>query len=320
MRVVIQLDDDSVGPTVGTVQVSESVPSSPGRTMPDPEKILILVRKATALFRSTPGRAGGVVTLDGESAEDVMVVGDLHGNIPAFKQILGLAALQQNPRRHLVLQELIHGTRTYPDGGDKSHQLVDLVCALKCQYPERVHLILGNHELSELTGRSIGKNGIPLNALFRQGVNTAYGERGEAVFKTYLELFAGLPLAVRTPNRVFLCHTIPDGYELDGFDLSVLGLEHWPPEAMKRHGTVYAITWGRDNETETADRFASMVDADLFVTGHQPCDDGFRLANVRQLIIDGTEPYPTYCLFPASGPITIQTLLGGVHVLPTPTD
>ena len=289
--------------------------------MPDPEKILTTVRRATALFRSTPGRTGGVITLDGASALEVMVVGDLHGNIPAFKRILTAAALGANPPRHLVLQELIHGPRMYPDdGGDRSHQLVDLVCALKCQYADRVHLILGNHELSELTSRPIGKNGVPLNALFRQGIETAYRERARAVYAAYLDLFAALPLAVRTPNRVFLCHTIPDGCELDGLDMGVLALDHWPPEAMKRHGTVYALTWGRDTETETVDRFAGLVDADLFITGHQPCDEGFRLANVRQVIIDGTDPYPAYCLFPAIGPVTIQALLGCVHVLPMTTE
>jgi hypothetical protein len=285
--------------------------------MPDPDKILNTVRRATALFRATPGRSGGVITLNEATASDVMVVGDLHGNIPAFRAALGVAALAQNPRRHLVLQELAHGPMKYPnDGGDKSHQLVDVVCALKCQFPERVHLILGNHELSELTGRPIGKNGVALNALFRQGIDTAYGDRGGDVFAAYLDLFAALPLAVRTPNRVFLCHTIPDGYELDGLDLGVLQLDHWPPEAMKRHGTVYALTWGRDTDTATADRFAAMVDADLFITGHQPCEEGFRLANVRQIIIDGTAPTPTYCLFPATGPITIQSLLNGVRALP----
>lgn len=289
--------------------------------MPDPEKILATVRRATALFRSTPGRSGGVVTLEPSTVTEVLVVGDLHGNIPAFRKILDVSALGQNPGRHLVLQELVHGPRMYPaDRGDKSHQLVDIVCALKCQYPTRVHLILGNHELSELTGRAIGKNGVPLNALFRQGIDTAYGTRGEAVYSAYRELFAALPLAVRTPNRVFLCHTIPDGYELDGLDLEVFKLDTWPPEAMKRHGTVYAITWGRDTSPETVDRFAAMVDADWFVTGHQPCEEGFRLAGPRQIIIDGTDPYPAYCLFPANEPVTAETLLGQVHVLSTPSD
>ena len=132
-----------------------------------------------------------------------------------------------------MLQELIHGNRFYPDdGGDKSHQLVDLVSALKCQYPERVHLILGNHELSELTGRVIGKNGRALNADFRAGIETAYGERAGDIYDAYKALFAALPLAVRTPNRVFVCHTIPDARFLDDLDLGVLKADDWPPEAM----------------------------------------------------------------------------------------
>ena len=137
--------------------------------MPDPRKILTTIRRATELMRATPGRSGGIISPVG--ADEIMVVGDLHGNIPAFKQVLKLAALDRNPRRHLILQELIHGKLEYPDDkGDRSHQLLDIVAALKIQYPDRVHLILGNHELSELTGRIIAKDGKTLNMMFRMGI------------------------------------------------------------------------------------------------------------------------------------------------------
>jgi Calcineurin-like phosphoesterase len=286
--------------------------------MPDPEKIVATVRRSAALFRATPGRSGGVVTLSPETADEVIVVGDLHGNVPAFRHLLEVTSLGSHSRRHLVLQELIHGPRMYvgENAGDRSHQLVDLVAALKCQYPERVHLILGNHELSELTGRPIAKNGTALNALFRLGLDTAYGSHAGEVYAAYLALFAALPLAVRTPNRVFVCHTIPDGGELDATDPEVFKLDTWPPEAMRRHGSVYNLTWGRDTAPATIDRFASMVDADWFITGHQPCDDGFRQANHRQIIIDGTDPYPAYCLFPVNQPVSLESLLKGVHILP----
>jgi len=283
--------------------------------MLDPQKILATIRRATELFRDTPGRTGSVIALDG--ADEVMVVGDLHGNVAAFRQVLVQAALAKHPKRHLVLQELVHGPWSYPDeGGDKSHQLVDLVAALKCQYPARVHLILGNHELSELTDRPIGKAGEFLNTLFRKGLETAYGPNAEAIFEAYRTLFAALPLAVRTANRVFLCHTIPDGALLDKLDLDLLRTGVWPAESMERGGTVYALTWGRDTSPETADLFAKLVDADLFITGHHPCDEGFRQANHRQLIIDATDPYPTYCLFPAQEPATMERLLAGIKVVP----
>jgi hypothetical protein len=282
--------------------------------MPDPKKVLTTIRRATELMRATPGRSGGIIAP--ERAEEIMVVGDLHGNIPAFRKVLTLAALDRNPGRHLVLQELIHGKLEYgEDKGDRSHQLVDVVSALKCQYPDRVHLILGNHELSELTGRIIAKDGKTLNMMFRMGISTAYGASAGEIYEAYKGLFAALPLAIRTANRVFVCHTLPDESDLDALDLELLKADTWPEEAMKRHGTIYALTWGRDTEPEVADRFAAMVDADWFITGHQPCDEGFRQANHRQIIIDGTDPYPTYCLFPTNAPVTIDSLLKGVLII-----
>ncbi len=143
----------------------------------------------------------------------------------------------------------------------------------------------------------------------------AYGPRTHDVYESYLGLFAALPLAVRTSNRVFICHTLPDARYLDDLDLSLLQAETWPEEAMKRGGTIYALTWGRDTTPETADRFAAMVDADWFVTGHQPCDEGFRQANHRQIIIDGTNPLPAYCLFPTTEPVTVESLLGSTRIL-----
>jgi hypothetical protein len=284
--------------------------------MPDPMKILTAIRRATALIRATPGRSGGIITLD--KADEVMVVGDLHGNISAFKEILALAALDRQPGRHLVLQELIHGPLTYPDDrGDRSHQLLDVFTALKCVYPDRVHHILGNHELSELTGRSIGKDGEGLNAKFRRGVETAYGSLAGDIHESYKALFGSLPLALRTANRVYVCHTLPDAIDLDTLDFELLKADSWPEEAMKRRGTIYALTWGRDTTPENADRFAARVDADFFVTGHQPCELGFRMANHRQIIIDGTNPYPSYCLFPAEQPVTIESLLASVHQVGT---
>lgn len=283
--------------------------------MPDPVKVLATIRKATDLTRRTPGRSGSLVRL--EDAEEVMVVGDLHGNLRAFRWVLAESALDRHPGRHLVLQELVHEINKYDeDRPDLSHRLVDLAAALKCQYPDRVHVILGNHELSEITGRTIGKDGRALNERFRQGIKTSYGAMADDLHQAYLTLFATLPIAVRTSNRVFICHTIPDGYDLDRIDpAGILDAETWPPESMKRGGTVYAMTWGRDESDETVDRFAEMVAADLFVTGHQACEEGFRRANHRQLIVDGTDPLPTYVRFPARDPINIDALLDSVKVL-----
>ena len=205
--------------------------------MPDPRKILATVQQATERLRDTPGRAGSVVRLD-ESAEDVLVIGDLHGHIHVFAELIRVANLAGHPRRHLIVQEPTHDSRIDPDEGevDRSHRLIDLICALKCQYPDRVHWVLGNHELSELTARSISKNGFALNVLFRRGVEADYGETAPAILTAYRDLFAALPLAVKTPNRVYIGHTIPDARALDDLDVGILDLDDWPPDSVRRGG------------------------------------------------------------------------------------
>lgn len=285
--------------------------------MPDPQKVLATLQRAENLFRNTPGRRGSVVHLD--NAEEVMVVGDLHGHIGTFSQVLKLAKLEAHSGRHLILQELVHDPRADPDDdiGDLSHRLVDVVCALKCQFPTRVHYLPGNHELSEVTRRSIAKNRVPLNALFLKGIESDYGPAAGAIHAAYQSLFAALPLAVRTPNRVLVVHTIPEGRDLETFDPAIFEADVWPTESLARGGSVYGLTWGRDSSPETADRFAAIVDIDFFVNGHQPVDEGFRVANHRQLIVDGTPPRPGLVLFSTREPMSMERLRAGVKLLAT---
>ena len=175
--------------------------------MPDPDRLLLTLRRAEQAFRDTPGR--GRMSIHLNDASELLVAGDLHGNLENFRQILKLADLASSPARHLVLQEAIHGGFAYPDGSDKSHQLLDLIAALKVQYPRQVHFLLGNHELAQAMGRMIGKGDADLNRQFSEGVTHAYGGRADEVFAQYQRLLAVVPLAVRTPNRVLVSHSLP---------------------------------------------------------------------------------------------------------------
>jgi hypothetical protein len=191
--------------------------------MPDPHRLLRTLVQAIAAFRSTSGRRGRLVQLEG--AREVLVAGDLHGNVENFRLLLEKARLGKHPERHLVLQELVHGPFCYPAGGDKSHQLVDLLAALKCQHPREVHLLLRNHELAQWTGQAIAKSEFELNSLFRTGVDTAYGASAAEIYAAYLDLLAVVPLAVRTGNRIFLSHSLPKAARLENFDPAVLESE-----------------------------------------------------------------------------------------------
>jgi hypothetical protein len=271
--------------------------------MPNPDRVRTTLQRAITAFRTTPGRRGRVVTLEG--AADVLATGDLHGNLDNFRRLLEIADLARHPGRHAVFQEVIHGPNRYPGGGDKSHQLVDLVAALKCQFPERVHFLPGNHELAQTTGRRIGKEDDDLNERFRTGVTEAYYPLHEEIYGLYCELFAAAPLALRTANRV----------ALERFDSEALERDVSADSDLVPGGSVYAVVWGRDTRDDTAADFLTRMDADLLITGHVPCERGFDLPNGRQVILDSLGTTACYCLFPADRALTHEELVGCVSAL-----
>jgi hypothetical protein len=281
--------------------------------MPDPDRILSTLSRAMQCFRETPGRRGRIVALT--DVTEILVGGDLHGNLENFRRLLSKADLAGNPQRHFVLQEIIHGPYQYPAGGDKSHQLLDLVAALKCQFPRQVHFLLGNHELAQYTQRRISKGDLDLNQSFREGVGTAYGARAPEVHAAYLELLALVPVALRTPNRVLLTHSLPPASRLPDFDPAVLERDVSPDVDVVPGGTVHSLVWGRDTRAETAAVFLAKMDADLLVSGHVPCENGFDTPNDRQLILDSLGTPACYCLFPTDRPLTHAELVEHVGTL-----
>ena len=279
--------------------------------MPAPERMLTYLRQAIALVRATPGRRGHTVDL--VDATDILVTGDLHGHVGNFQVLLKAADLAANPGRHFVMQEVIHGNYRYPSGGDKSHQLLDLFAALKCQFPKRVHYLPGNHEMAQWTGRKVLKADEDLNDLFEEGVRAAYGPRfGPEVYQTYVELFKSLPVALRAPNRVLVCHSLPTMKTLPLFDPIRLELDYYEAADLQPGGCINSLLWGRDTSAAAATGFLAKMDADLLVSGHIASDTGYLVPNDRQVIVDSAESPAGYILFPADRPLTHQELVGCV--------
>ncbi len=271
--------------------------------MPDPDRLLRTLDLARQACRATAGRAGRHITL--QAVDDLVVAGDLHGQLPHFQTLMRIADLGNHPRRHLVLQELIHGPFRYPAGGDKSHQMVDLYAALKHQYPQQVHYLLGNHELAQWTEQPIAKSDLDLNALFSEGIATAYGRRAAEIEAAYQSIFAELPLALRTPNRVWLCHTVPAARRLDSFDLRRLCADDLSLEAYQPGGMAHSLVWGRDVSPENVQSFLERVNADWLITGHIPCDAGYDQPSPCHLILDSAASPGAYAIVPAQTPLDV---------------
>ncbi len=281
--------------------------------MPDPVKLLPNLRRGVLAFRQTPGRTGRVVRL--QHVREILVAGDLHGNLENFRRLLVKADLAHFPERHLVLQEVLHGTFSYPTGGERSHQLLDLVVTLKMQFPRQVHFLLGNHELSQWTGRRITKADVDLLEDFCQGVRTAYGSHADEILAAYDQVFATAPLLLLTPNRVCLAHSVPVGTRLETFSLAALEQDPLPESELKPGGSAHSLVWGRDTSEAVISTFLNKVDADWLISGHIPCDAGWERANSRQLILDSLGHPAAACLFPTDQAVTLDDLVNRVFLL-----
>jgi hypothetical protein len=262
------------------------------------EHILTAFDLAAEANRQTLGRQGNMVVLGPELADEVMLTGDLHGNRRNFDLIVGLAALDQHPRRHLVLQEVCHGGPTYPqNGGCMSHMILEDVARLKTKHPHRVHFILGNHELAELTDYPIQKNRQMLNLQFRLGLQQMYGLAADEVHAAYRRFWRTCPLAVRLSQGVLLSHSIPEDVDFVGFDPSLF-TRQLTDRDFDDHSDVFRLVWGRDYREENARTFAQLVGAKVLINGHEPCPEGFVVPNDFQIILDCCGQRAAYVVLP----------------------
>jgi hypothetical protein len=282
------------------------------------DEIVSACRAAAAANRACAGRRGNVVALSPETADDVMIVADLHGNRLNFEKLLGVADLECHPRRHLIMQEVCHGGPEYPDGGGcMSHLLLEDCVRLKNEYPDRFHFLLSNHELAELGDFPICKSRRMLNLLFRTGITEMYGAAGEAVRNSYLEFLASCPLAIRLSSGVFISHSLPDNCDREPFDVSVL--ERPLSSADYRSDSpAFKLVWGRDFRAANAEAFARQVGAEVLIHGHEPCEAGFSAPNSRQVILDGCCSQAAYLILPVGPKLTHADVVARIASLHQP--
>lgn len=279
------------------------------------EGVIDTFRRAAEANENTPGREGNVVTITREMADDVMITADLHGHRRNFNSIKKIAELAKRPRRHLILQEVCHGGPSYSsNGGCMSHAMLEDVAKLKAIYPDRVHFLMSNHELAELTDYPIIKAKKMLNLMFRLGIQEMYAGAAEQVREAYNEFIRTCPLAVRLPGDIFVCHSLPERCDSRSFDRSIFSR---PLDAtdLIEHGDVFDLLWGRDYRVENARAFAKMVTAKVLIHGHEPCPEGYSAPNDLQIILDCCGDPGCYLMVPTDRELTHAELVSLIERL-----
>ena len=258
-----------------------------------PDYVMQLMAKAATACQQDPLLRGRLIELP--NTGDVMITGDLHGNISNFRRITRIADLPRHPHRHVVLQELLHAM--YVDAPDRSYQLVEEVAIFKNVYPAQVHILLGNHDIAELYGLEIMKQGRSVLRVFDAALQEAYQFNKDVVRKAYLRFLRALPWAAAAPNGIFICHSLPDAKYVELFSRQFF-TDAGPDADMGRDSPAFHLTWGRDLSGEVTAAFAQRVGAELVITGHHPCRHGHSEPNPRLIVIDSKDAHGAYAILP----------------------
>lgn len=241
---------------------------------------------------------------------EVWIAGDIHDHRRNFEKFVKSADLARNPQRHLVLQELIHGDHYDANGAEESWKILVQAAELKADFPGQVHFLLANHDLAQVHGEGIMKGGQSVCEAFTAGVKRDFGDRNALVTAAITEFLLSFPLAVRTHNGLFFCHSLPTDDEIRNYDFGVFNRPLTGPDYKRRTGPVYQLIWGRKTSAAGAQIFADKVGAKLLVTGHQPQEAGYAINGPNHLIIASDHNQGVMLALSLTDPYDMEGLLG----------
>jgi hypothetical protein len=247
-----------------------------------PEKTIELLNKGMEANHADRYRQGNIVCLPSHGA--LLVTGDLHGHRRNFERIVALADLDHHKNAHVILQEIIHGGPEDAEGGCLSYRLLFDAVAYKVKYPDRVHIIMGNHDTAFISNTDVMKNGKEMNVAMRAALDREFRHASERVKLAIRQFLFSQPLAVKCPNRIFISHSLPADRNGDKFDHRIFERQLRINDII-RPGSAYLLTWGRSHSQHLLDKMAKALDADIFILGHQRQETGSTKAGENLIIL-----------------------------------
>ena len=133
--------------------------------------------------------------------KELIVVSDIHGNLQDFKYYLGLW-LQDTSNHICFMGDLIHADTI---SEDYSLEILDLVK----EYIEysSFHVLLGNHELSQLLCEDVYRYNINQTEQFKQLVEERYPDNYLQKYQEYKKLLSKFNYFLTTSNGLFIIHS-----------------------------------------------------------------------------------------------------------------
>jgi len=252
--------------------------NKPGKTVDlKEEEIKYLIDKSLPLFKESKMLI--------ELEAPLRVCGDIHGQYYDLLRIFEHCGYP-GEYNYLFLGD-------YVDRGKQSIESICLLLTYKIKYPNKVHLLRGNHE-SSVTNRIYG---------FYDECKRRYNVR---LWRNFTELFNFLPVAALIDEKILCMH---GGLSPDLRNFSSIN-EISRPTDIPDSGLLCDLLWSDPDkdvlEFDENDRGVSVVfgekivqefnrknDLDLIIRAHQVVDDGYEFFAQRQLITIFSAP--NYC-------------------------
>ena len=274
-----------------------------------PQAIIDLLNKGTEASKADRFREGNLIKLPADGS--LIITGDIHGHRRNFERIVSFADLADNPDRHVVLQEIIHGGPQDIEGGCLSYKLLFDVIRYKLSFPDRVHIIMGNHDTSFINDSKVIKDGREMNRSMRLALEREFEEASGEIRLAISRFLFSQPLAVKCENRIWMSHSLPSDHFIDKFDQGILTGQLTTEDIIKP-GSAYLLTWGRNMSQQTLDKMAKLFDVDIFILGHQAQPKGWSRAGENLIIIASDHNHG--CLLPIelTKSYTMAELIGSI--------
>ncbi|MCC6660578.1 MAG: metallophosphoesterase [Phycisphaerales bacterium] len=306
--------------------------------MPDPfainlgdaDEVIGALRAGADANFAAACRRGSIDVIDPPGT--LIATGDLHDNPLHFRRLVQAAGLledQEAGRRgnaeaeqaapaesgaaaslgravpsHLLLHEIIHSDRLL-NGMDFSYRALARVAALKAAHPTLVHTLLANHELSQMSGAGIVKDGVRVVEAFSEGVAHTFGDRAGDVGDAIRAFVRSMPLALRarTPRGDILCsHSLPAPWAMQRFDATVLSRDLTDADYEPRQGAAHLMVWGREYDAGQMEDLVERWGVTMFVLGHEHVDEGVRFVPPCAVILNSDHERGVYLPIDLSHP------------------
>jgi hypothetical protein len=269
-------------------------------------KTVELLKKGMEANYADRFRKGNLIRLPSRGM--VIVTGDIHGHRLNFKRIVSFANLANNPDTHVILQEIIHGGPEDKDGGCLSYKLLFDVIHYKIWFPNRVHIIMGNHDTAFINNAKVMKNGKEMNVAMRSAMDREFERHSEDVKLALKQFLFSQALAVKCANGVFVSHSLPADRYAEKFDPKILDKPLKINDVVKP-GSAYLLTWGRSHSQQMLNKMAKILDAKIFVLGHQRQEMGCSRAGNNLIILASDHDHGCILPMDLDRSYTIEQLL-----------